>query len=234
MDGSRELYRVRADPEGGVPIHIVGANGREAEGTLIDCSASGASVALPYEEPPPVAVGVEVSLEFGVPGRDEPIAVDAIVQHVCIGDVYLRYGFRFDAQRLEDPLDPSEWELFNRRRSQRIHLGGESTVEVAIAPEEGEPVAHGQLYDISLHGIGLRVEESDADAVRNAGRLRCRFALPSDPAELEVVVDVRDERPARDEAGGILFGCEVDLSVSDEPHVWHGLVEDFITLGVVL
>lgn len=211
-------------------MRIVGANGHTVEGTLVDSTAQGASLVLPYEEPPPIAVGMEAELQFEVPGRGDAVCVDSVVRHVGIGDTYLRYGFHFDSAEIEEQLRNEDWIVFNRRRSPRVAFGTESPVTVQIETESGEELASGELHDLSFHGLCLRVPEAAADAVRKAGSMRARLTLPERNTEIEPIVIVHDERPLD---GWVLFGCEIDALASANPSVLGQVIEDYVALGML-
>lgn len=90
--------------------------------------------------------------------------------------------------------------LHNLRRESRYPMAGEVTLLA------GDAAITGEVVDISLHGIAVRLEAADEVAF-NAYRIwRCHIESPDLPAPVDCMVRVIRRRVWH---GGLGVGCEI-------------------------
>lgn len=100
--------------------------------------------------------------------------------------------------------------LHNLRREDRYPMSGEVRLSAG-----GLSVA-GEVVDISLNGIALRVDEAGAERLDGRKTWRCRVDSPDLPATAEFLVRVVRLRPT---LGGLGLGCMI-TAIDERPLVF--------------
>jgi c-di-GMP-binding flagellar brake protein YcgR len=181
------------------------------QGQLIDLTAQGAGVCVPFATDPNLSVGDVVEVVVGSMMR-APIETPAKVVNVGQeGSGLVRYGLEFiNVGNLYSQLDTFYARFFNRRRHVRVQPLFDQVIRVELAWAVADLTA--RVYDISESGMSLTIPKHFDLELASTGPASLRFQLPNSGVPVEglahVCFDVRLERRR-------LAGLEYDLQSSE-------------------
>jgi c-di-GMP-binding flagellar brake protein YcgR len=130
----RKQYRVKTDQDDIVQVDLISDKGKTVPAELVDINIGGMGLLVSKESGLDLSVGqqVEISLKFS--GKDQPVALTAVVKNQADEGEDRRYGFSFvDAEANRIATSAELFNLFNRRRKQRIEPGHAGPVELVIS-----------------------------------------------------------------------------------------------------
>ena len=96
--------------------------------------------------------------------------------------------------------------LFNQRRSLRVSTSGQHSIPVRVLGSDGARIAEAKMVDLSIEGMGIRLESS-ADMVVGA-RVNLQFQVGGSREPVDLNAVVRHIHPIG-QAHGIV-GCAFD------------------------
>ncbi len=129
----RKQYRIKPDMDDVVAVDLVGEKGKTVPGELVDINIGGMGLEISKKNSPELSVGEQVEICLTFKDKDSQVKLSAIVKNQADNEETRRYGFAFiDAEANRIATSAQLFNLFNRRRKQRIEPGKEGTVELVI------------------------------------------------------------------------------------------------------
>lgn len=171
------------------------------QGTLVDLSASGASVltGASSEDVPGLVVGADVDLTFEVPGLDPVSGISAVVRHERDSVDGRVFGVEIvHGEALDNFLPAGMFSAFNRRRHYRLDFTEKSAPVVDVRGLPDGEVSVAILANVSVSGCLLRFEPARAPAVQ--APLQIEFQLPGMDFRFDLRGIVRSAADSRESA----------------------------------
>ena len=137
----RKQYRVKTNQDDVVQVDLISDKGQRISAELTDINIGGMGLLVAKEKSPDLSVGQQVDISLKFSGKDQAVVLTAIVKNQADEGEDRRYGFSFvqaEANRIASSAEL--FNLFNRRRKQRVEPGQSGTVEVVISGNN--PVWH--------------------------------------------------------------------------------------------
>jgi len=176
-------------------------------GELLDLTAVGAGVRVPFATDPNLSIGDVIEVTIGSMMRT-PVETPARVLNVAQpAPGFTRYGLEFiNVGNLYSQLDSFYARFFNRRRHPRVRPVFDQVLRVELAWASADLTA--RVYDVSESGMALTLPRSFELDLELDGPVSIRFQLPHTGAPVEglarVHYDVQLEKRR-------LAGIEYDL-----------------------
>lgn len=215
----RGTYRVQSQELQQLQAHLrVGAD--RVPVTLLDLSARGAGVradragTAALERAAAGGATNQMTLVLDLP--DGPgVHIGAQAVQASSDPDGLRLGLRLSPADRED-LEARLLPLFNQRRALRVTPPARQPVAVRISDPQGEGIAEGALVDLSVEGMGLRLDADAAAAIRPGAQVGLRFVVAGSREPVRMGAVVRHVRPGPD--GDRLVGLAFDPEHPDAAH----------------
>jgi hypothetical protein len=174
---------------------------------IINISAAGAQVLIPVEVLSTVDGSAntlsDLTLQFVLQGETQVITLPGRVANARPDPDGMRLGITFNTQvSARQGLAAKLLALLNQRSALRVTPSPKSVLRVLVCDLNGAKVGEGTLYDLSVEGVGLLVE--DADTAQLMDRPSVILHLPIRPGRDPVVALAapRHTRASTSEDGG--------------------------------
>ncbi len=174
---------------------------------LIDLSAKGAGVGVPFAIDPNLSVGDVIEITIGSMMRESIETPARVVTVGQAGAGLVRYGLEFiSVGNLYSQLDSFYARFFNRRRDLRVRPPFDQAIPVEFATAAGDRSA--RVYDISESGMSLALPLEAWSELEPETSGSIRFQLPCSGAVVWGLVSVRYDVKLEKRR---LVGIEFDL-----------------------
>ncbi len=186
-DDRRAVYRVEPEASGGLTIAMVIDEQTLIAERVVNVTINGAAALFPKDGIPQMESGSTVRLRVNIPGKSEPITIEASVVAISTtDDDELKCSFRFDrGDDLLGELSQDLHSLFNRREAYRInpdHAGDNVGIELEFPPQFNDMVRyHVGLKDLSLTGAAIRTSEDLDEDLSDTEFVKLFVTLPNQP-----------------------------------------------------
>jgi c-di-GMP-binding flagellar brake protein YcgR len=182
----RKTYRVETREKPSYEASLILPGGKLLAGDIANISFEGAAIQFPVKKCPPMEQGDPIRLAFRLSrtgGRNwiihgtvretlEDLGVRLVRIKLRLGDTFLQQ------------LQPDDWTIFNRRQTFRVSPNPRSPLTVNLEWEEGS--AESQVIDISLGGMGVRIESQVAKMISPSQSITLSLFLPGVDVPLSI------------------------------------------------
>jgi c-di-GMP-binding flagellar brake protein YcgR len=182
----RKAYRVETKEKTSYETSLILPGGKLLAGEIANISFEGAAVKIPDKQCPPLEQGDPIRLAFRLAhtgDRNWIIHGTLRESHVELGIRLLRIKLRLGDTFLQQ-LQPEDWAIFNRRQTFRVRPNPRSPLTVNLE-WEGEST-EGQVIDISLGGMGVRLESQVAKVISESQSMALSLYLPGFDVPLNI------------------------------------------------
>lgn len=216
----RGTYRVQSTELGQIHAALL-VDGVKVGVTLLDLSARGAGVRTDktgeraLERAAAAGATNHITLELGLPGGGPTVASSAHAVQASTDPDGLRLGLRLapaDREALEARLLP----LFNQRRALRVSPPPRQRVMVRVLDGTGERLGEGHMVNLSVEGMGLRLDDASADSLAVGDAVILRFVVSGSREPVRISARVRHIYATRD--GAHIAGLAFDPDHEDAAH----------------
>jgi hypothetical protein len=179
--------------------------------------------------PPDVALGETVVLRFHIPEHEPLVTAHAIVVRRDDHEGHCYVGFRFsNRSQLEDQLSVRLYGLFNRRRAFRVEPGAspETMGAVALESEDTDLCVRGQLVDLSVAGVGVRVPLECERVFARGDAVTVTLWLPNYEERIRVPGNIHQRRVVSVAAAH--YGIEFKFEHSPETEKQQGAIVAYV------
>lgn len=147
-------------------------------GKLLDINANGAAISFPRETCPDFEKDERIRLRLSTSHSDKNWSLDALVVDWRRSQDSVLCQFKFiDTTKILQDLDPLLISYFNRREAFRVRPDPLEPITVNLKWKD--ILSKGEIMDISLTGVALRVESSIARQLEYADGIEMTFYLPT-------------------------------------------------------
>ena len=207
----RRTYRVETKEKPSYEASLILPGGKLLAGDIANISFEGAAINFPVNQCPNLEQGDPIRLAFRLShtgGRNWIIHGTVRDSHEDLGMRLLRIKLRLGDTFLQQ-LQPDDWTIFNRRQTFRVSPDPRSPMTVNLEWEDG--AAEGQVIDISLGGMGVRIESQMAKMISQSKSIALSVFLPKFDVPLTISGSVCYQKKQRESHRlGITFSLNRD------------------------
>jgi len=227
---NRTNYRVVPDDDDQLSVRYTDPDGKTHSGCVVDTSVGGIAVGFDSEQPPHIPLTTWTTLALESPSLSESLAIEVEVKSRTDNGQIRRYGFQFlKPDRLKRALPPELRRLFNQRAAIRVRPPSDAPVQVDLEPSLRQPGAdtvvtlqggpvdedcffEAVMLDISVFGMGVRIDMDTEHAFADTELVHVSFTLPPSPRVLQMDSWIRSRFI---KAGQLCYGLEFVESEND-------------------
>ena len=208
----REKYRDGSDSSVPFSLNLILPGRKILPGYLIDINMDGTAISFPSEYCPDFAPDERVRLHLMMTESQKAVFIDAIYKGSSTNKDMKQCRFQFvnPGSFLHD-LDVSALSYFNRRQAFRVKPVETPLLKVFLSWDGGSTV--GSMTNISITGMGLRIEATVAQTFVLSGLMTLSFQLPNHEDTLKLVGKVIHHRPLGE---AVIYGIEYDKNKTED------------------